>query len=103
MDDAFLGRMAELYLNISTMKDNCGSIRGEVMDKYKVKTLIELATSFEKADEIMSKYSGCNDDEGRIAYLMDLFDCEIIGSSECDVHEDYVALLTTIVMHKWRV
>lgn len=72
------------------------------MEKQYVKALIELATSFEVADDVMNQYSGCNSDEERIHYLTELFDCKIIGNSVKDVHSDYVALLTSIVGQKWR-
>ena len=47
------------------------------MEKQYVKALIELATSFEVADDVMNQYSGCNSDEERIHYLTELFDCKI--------------------------
>lgn len=72
------------------------------MEREKIKTLIEVSTSFEKADEILSKYTEYKTDEERIAYLQGMFDCKIVGRSISDVHTDYVALLTAIVDEKWR-
>lgn len=73
------------------------------MEREKIKTLIELSTSFEKADAILSEYTTYKTDEERIAYLQGMFDCKIIGrSGGKDIHTDYVALLTAIVNEKWR-
>lgn len=72
------------------------------MEREKIKTLIECATSFEKADEILEKYTDYKTDAERIAYLQGMFDCKIVGRNIEDVHMDYVALLTSIVDSKWR-
>lgn len=72
------------------------------MEREQIKTLIELATGFDEADKILSKYTSYNSDAERIAYLQGMFDCKIIGRSISDVHTDYVALLTSIVNKKWR-
>ena len=72
------------------------------MEREKIKTLIECATSFEKANEILEKYTNYKSDEQRIAYLEGMFDCKIVGRNVEDVHMDYVALLTSIVDNKWR-
>lgn len=72
------------------------------MEREKIKTLIELATSFEMADSVLKEYTDFSTDEERIAYLRGMFDCTIIGRSKSDPHTDYVALLTAIVNQKWR-
>lgn len=72
------------------------------MEREKIKTLIECATSFEKADAILTKYTNYESDAERIAYLQGMFDCKIVGRSVDDIHLDYVALLTAIVDDKWR-
>lgn len=72
------------------------------MEREQIKTLIELATDFDEADKILSKYTSYNSDAERIAYLQGMFDCKIIGRSISDIHTDYVALLTSIVNKKWR-
>ena len=72
------------------------------MERDKIKTLIELATSFEQADEIIKKHTDFSSDEERIAYLKGMFDCKILGRNVRDAHTDYVALLTAIVNQKWR-
>lgn len=72
------------------------------MEREKIKVLIELATSFEQADEAIKKYTDFSTDEERIAFLRGMFDCKIIGRSRSDAHTDYVALLTAIVNQKWR-
>ena len=74
----------------------------DIMEREKIKTLIELSTTFEQADEIINKYTDYNTDEERIAYLQGMFDCKIVGRSVSDAHTDYVALLTAIVNQKWR-
>lgn len=72
------------------------------MEREKIKILIECATSFEKADAILTKYTDYTTDAERIAYLQGMFDCKIVGRSVEDTHMDYVALLTAIVDDKWR-
>ena len=72
------------------------------MEREKIKTLIECATSFEKADAILEKYTNYKSDAERIAYLQGMFDCRIVGRNVEDIHMDYVALLTSIVDNKWR-
>lgn len=72
------------------------------MDREKIKTMIECATSFEKADAILGEYTDYESDSERIAYLQGMFDCRIVGRNGEDIHMDYVALLTSIVDDKWR-
>ena len=72
------------------------------MEREKIKTLIECATSFEKANDILEKYTEYESDAERIAYLQGMFDCKIVGRNGDDIHMDYVALLTSIVDNKWR-
>ena len=72
------------------------------MERDKIKSLIELATSFEKADGIIEKYTSFHTDAEKIAYLQGMFDCKIVGREGDDVHTDYVALLTVVVNQKWR-
>lgn len=72
------------------------------MEREKIKTLIELATSFEQADAVINDYTTYKTDEERIAYLQGMFDCMIVERSVSDVHTDYVALLTAIINQKWR-
>lgn len=72
------------------------------MEREKIKTLIELATSFEQADAVIKDYTTYKTDEERIAYLQGMFDCKIIERSVSDAHTDYVALLTAIINQKWR-
>jgi len=72
------------------------------MEREKIKTLIECATSFEKANDILEKYTEYKSDAERIAYLQGMFNCKIVGRNVDDIHMDYVALLTSIVDSKWR-
>lgn len=72
------------------------------MEREEVKTLIECATSFERANEILEKYTNYESDAERIAYLQGMFNCKIVGRNVEDIHMDYVALLTSIVENKWR-
>ena len=72
------------------------------MEREQIKTLLELATTFDKADQILSEYADCNSDVEKIAYLRGMFNCKIVGRNLEDIHTDYVALLTTIVDQKWR-
>lgn len=72
------------------------------MEREEIKTLIECATSFEKANEVLEKYTNYETDAERIAYLQGMFNCKIVGRNKDDIHMDYVALLTSIVDNKWR-
>lgn len=72
------------------------------MEKSVIKSLLELSTSFDEADEILTQQVGLKDDSVKIGYLMGMFDCRIIGRNEENEHADYVALLTTIINQKWR-
>lgn len=72
------------------------------MEREKVKTLIECATSFEIANDILKEYTDYETDAERIAYLQGMFNCRIVGRNIEDIHMDYVALLTSIVDNKWR-
>jgi len=72
------------------------------MERKKIKALIECSTSFEKANEVLNKYTNYKSDAERIAYLQGMFDCEIVGRNTEDIHMDYVALLTSIVESKWK-
>lgn len=72
------------------------------MEREEIKTLIECATSFEKANDILEKYTENKSDVERIAYLRGMFDCKIVARNVEDIHTDYVALLTSIVNNKWR-
>ena len=67
------------------------------MKKEKIKTLIECATSFEKADAILEKYTNYKSYEERITYLQGMFDCKIISKNTDDIYTDYVAILSSIV------
>lgn len=71
------------------------------MNRKKIKCLIELSTNFEKADEILSKYTPFHSDKEKIAYLYGMFDCEIVDQNINDIHTDYVTLLTSIINKKW--
>lgn len=72
------------------------------MERESIKTLIECATSFERADALLTKYTDYKSDEERVAYLQGMFNVEIRSRNVIDVHTDYVALLTAIVDDKWR-
>lgn len=72
------------------------------MERDKIQTLIELAVSFEEADAIIEEFTGLIKDSEKIAFLMGMFDCRIIGRIGDNVHTDYVALLTAIINQKWR-
>lgn len=72
------------------------------MNNKNIKCLIELSTSFDEADKVLSKYTLFRTNEEKIEYLSKLFGCEIIDKNSNDLRTDYVALLTTIVNGKWR-
>ena len=70
------------------------------MERKKIQTLIELAITFEEADQIIEEYTGYKTDSEKIAYIRGMFDCRIIGRVGNDLHTDYVALLTSIINQK---
>lgn len=72
------------------------------MERKKIQTLIELAVTFEEADQVIEEFTGLKSDNEKIAYLRGMFDCHIIGRTGDNVHTDYVALLTAIINQKWR-
>ena len=72
------------------------------MERKKIQTLIELAVTFEEADQVIEEFTGLKTDAEKIAYLRGMFDCRIIGRTGNDIHTDYVALLTAIINQKWR-
>lgn len=73
------------------------------MKRKQIKALIELSSSFEEANDIIEKYTDLRSYGQKIAYLQGMFDCEIVGHDTKDVEVDYVAILTSIVEHKWTV
>ena len=72
------------------------------MDKNFIRTMLEVSTSFEQADDILKKYTTYKTDEERIAFLEGMFDCVIIERTGEDVHTDYIVMLTSIIDKKWR-
>lgn len=72
-------------------------LKEKKMERENIKTLIECATSFEKADSILKKYTNYESYKERIAYLQGMFDCQIISRNTDDIYADYVAILTSIV------
>lgn len=77
-------------------------MKGIIMERERIRALIELSTSFDQADKVIEKYTELKTDREKIAYLLGMFDCKIIGRSVSDDHTDYIALLTAIINQKWR-
>lgn len=71
------------------------------MKREQIKALIELSTSYEKANEIIEKYVGLKTYAEKIAYLRGMFDCEIFSRTDDDEEVDYIALLTSVIESKW--
>lgn len=67
-----------------------------------IKTLIELSTTFEKADEVISKYTDFETVKEKIAFLKGMFDVEIIDQGKDDSDEFiYRIILESIVREKF--
>lgn len=73
------------------------------MQREQIKALIELSSSFDEANEVIEKYTNYASFEAKIAYLQGMFDCNIVGREGESLEVDYIALLTAIVDHKWRI
>ncbi len=72
------------------------------MNRKKIKTLIELSTTFEKADEVISKYTDFETVKEKIAFLKGMFDVEIIDQGKDDSDEFvYRVILESIVREKF--
>ena len=72
------------------------------MKRQKIQALIELATSFEAADNVIETYTENKTYSQKIAYLQGMFDCEIVGRNIESEEADYKALLTSIIEAKWQ-
>lgn len=72
------------------------------MERKKIQTLIELAVTFEEADQVIEEFTGLKSDKEKIAYLRGMFDYDIIGRTGDNLRTDYIALLTAIINQKWR-
>lgn len=71
------------------------------MNRKMIKTLIELSTTFEKADEVISKYTDFETVKEKIAFLKGMFDVEIIDQGKDDSDEFiYRIILESIVREK---
>ena len=68
-----------------------------------IKTMIELASTEEEADKILSdEFSNVNE---KYAYLKGMFGFDIVGRSDGNdnrIETDYKAALSAIVNQKWR-
>ena len=73
-----------------------------MMDREKVKVLIECSTSFEKADRIMSEYTRYKTLKEKIAFLEGMFDPRVVTLREDDTDElKYRFLLEGIIRQKF--
>lgn len=72
------------------------------MDRERIKTLIELSSSYDDANEIIEKYVGLKTYAEKIAYIRGMFDCEIFSRTDDNEEVDYIALLTSVVESKCR-
>ncbi len=72
------------------------------MNRKMIKILIELSTTFEKADEVISKYTDFETVKEKIAFLKGMFDVEIIDQGKDDSDEFiYRIILESIVREKF--
>lgn len=76
------------------------------MERKKVQALIELATTPEEADEVISGL-GFQSIYEKMAYLKGMFDFVLIGrysetnDAEEQMHMDYFSALSAIISAKW--
>ena len=77
-------------------------------DMIIIKSLIEMASSFEDADSIIEEFTERTEIEQKLNFLFDHFDVAIIGGSVAEIDKGsellikYEAILTTIINRKWR-
>lgn len=90
-------------------------MRGDFMEKKEtisiidmVKSLVEMAESFEDADRIIVKFTDLRTTKEKLDFLFENFDVAIVGANsskkdkESKLLTDYEAVLTAIVNKKWR-
>ena len=90
-------------------------MRGNIMkrktikyDVEMVKLMIEMAYSFEEADDIIKEYKESDDPKEKLGFLQANFRINLIGSGVAEVDKDseslimYEAVLKTIISRKWR-
>ena len=74
-----------------------------------LKNLISMATSVDKADHYIEEFTAFKGFKEKLQYLIEHFEVEVIArcdsedaSDEQRIHDDYYAVLNTIVNEKWR-
>ncbi len=70
-------------------------------DRQRVQALIELSTTFEKADEVIEKYVGFKTVKEKLAFLYGMFDDRIIDPHPTPDEDAYRIILNSIIQHKW--
>lgn len=66
-----------------------------------VKSLVEMAETWQDADKILDEYSGAKTRRDKLQYLRDAFpDVGAVGRELSE--DDYVAVLDAVVNKKWR-
>lgn len=78
------------------------------MNRARVKALIELSSSVQEADEIITKYEGIVSVKEKIAFLRGMFDFKVIGrhreeslTEEERDKMDYYSILSAVINAKW--
>lgn len=74
------------------------------MAKYEdVKNLLEMATTVEKVEQIMSEHTAFETLEEKIDFLKDMFEVKIVAeTADSDKEITYYAILNAIVTKKFR-
>jgi len=74
-----------------------------------VKSLIEMATTVEDADEALTKHMGYNTYGEKLAFISGIFGLEVGANNNSEgfsedtrKHNDYFSLLAVIIDRKWR-
>ncbi len=76
------------------------------MEKKKIKQLIRLAKTAEKANDYIEQFTDYKTPEEKLAYIDGMFDFKIIArkddNSSIKIETDYISVLTAIINQKWR-
>ena len=76
------------------------------MRREQIKALIELSNTYDEVDEILEKYAKFTTYEEKLAYLLGMFDVELVFKEENfannEKQNDYIALVDAIINLKWK-
>lgn len=70
------------------------------MNREEVKLLIETATTFERADELICRHTEFKTTKEKIAFLKGMFDVEIIDQRKSDSDEFIYQLIVNAIVNQ---